>query len=194
MRTTLNMRPPWGLVDLRFHEAVAARGDTAEHLPLLRDLAERANGRVVEFGVRNVVSTWALLAGRPRELVSVDIVAPPAALVDEATRAANAAGVPWSFVLGDTRTISRVACEFLFIDTLHTNTQLRAELTRHAPGVTRWIAMHDTETFGEVGEDESAPGLRAAISRFLSLEAGRSWRIVHDVAHCNGLVVLERVR
>ena len=36
--------------------------------------------------------------------------------------------------------------------------------------------------------------LPAVLDLFLSLEAGRSWRVVHDVAHCNGLVVLERVR
>lgn len=195
MRTEKNMAPRFATVDRRFHEAVVAGGDTSEHLGLLRDLVRSAPGcRVVEFGVRAVVSTWALLAGRPGEMVSVDIARPPADRLEEATRAAIEAGVDWRFILGDTRNLRPVSCELLFIDTLHTCAQLSDELRLHAAGVTRWIAMHDTETFGERGEDGSEPGLLAAIRRFLDDPEGSPWRVVHHVAHCNGLVVLERVR
>lgn len=183
-------------VDRHLARCIVAGGDTSEHLPTLRWLVrsrffERVPADVVEFGVRGIVSTWALLAGRPGSLTSVDIVAPPAAELAEVHRCAAEVDTAFEFVHASTLEIPPIGCDILFIDTLHTYAQLRAELARHAEGVNVFIAMHDTETFGARGEDGTEPGLRAAIEEFL---AGRpEWEIVHDVANCNGLVVLERV-
>lgn len=191
--------PQFAAVDRHLARCIVAGGDTAEHLPTLRALAAD-EGRsivhapapqVVEFGVRGIVSTWALLAGRPLSLASVDIVAPPAAELAEVVRCADEIGTVFEFVHASTLELDPVDCDVLFIDTLHTYAQLKAELTRHAGGVREFIAMHDTETFGARGEDGTEPGLRAAIDEFLT--AHPEWEIVHDVANCNGLVVLERV-
>jgi len=46
--------------------------DIREHLDTLREYASRCNS-VTELGVRWVVSTWALMAGRPKRLTSFDI-------------------------------------------------------------------------------------------------------------------------
>lgn len=197
MTTRLDIAPPFAAVDRHLARAIAAGGDTSEHLPLLRALVERINAPsvvVVEMGVRAVVSTWALLAGRPETLLSVDIAWPPAALLEEARRCAAEIGTSFGFVLSDTLTLKPIPCDFLFIDTLHTYAQLRAELARHAGKVAHYIALHDTETFGTRGEDGSEPGLLLAIHEFLESEEGRAWRVVHAVPECNGLIVLERVQ
>jgi|KBSSwiStaDraftv2_1062776.scaffolds.fasta_scaffold174202_2 hypothetical protein len=39
----------------------------------------------------------------------------------------------------------------LFIDTWHVCEQLETELSRHSVRVRRYLVMHDTVTFGEVG-------------------------------------------
>lgn len=197
MEKHLSFVPRFAAVDRHLARCILAGGDTAEHLPTLRALAANADTSsprplwVVEFGVRSIVSTWALLAGRPLSLVSVDIVAPPSAELAEVSGCAAEIGTAFEFIHASTLDLEPVDCDVLFIDTLHTYSQLRAELARHAAGVSGWIAMHDTETFGARGEDGTEPGLRAALDEFLA--AHTEWEIVHDVANCNGLVVLERV-
>ena len=49
--------------------------DINEHLPVLKELASQSDS-VVEMGVRWVVSTFALLAGKPKSLTSMDIQDP----------------------------------------------------------------------------------------------------------------------
>jgi len=46
--------------------------DIFEHIPTLKAYAEQCD-HVTEFGVRWVVSTWGLLAGKPKIMVSYDI-------------------------------------------------------------------------------------------------------------------------
>lgn len=180
---------PWTKLDAAYHETAAAPTDTQAHLPTLRALASR-HDRVVEFGVRQVVTTFALLAGRPKSLLSVDIEPPPLSRLMIAEDLAEAEGIDFKFRLASTLDIPPVACDFLFIDTLHTYTQLKAELARHADGVTKTIAFHDTVTFGEVGMDGTSPGLVAAIDEYLAEHP--DWSVVwHDVK-CNGLTVIER--
>lgn len=198
----LSFVPRFAAVDRHLARCIVAGGDTAEHLPTLCALVADGGGapiqhpgrsewQVVEFGVRGIVSTWALLAGRPLSLASVDIVAPPAAELAEVVRCADEIGTVFEFIHESTLLLDPVDCDVLFIDTLHTYAQLKAELARHAAGVRFYIAMHDTETFGARGEDGTEPGLRAAIDEFLV--AHPEWEVVHDVTNCNGLVVLERV-
>jgi len=192
MEDHLSLVPRFAAVDRHLARCIVAGGDTAEHLTTLRKIVEQPGTfRVVEFGVRGIVSTWALLAGRPVALASVDIVAPPAAELAEVVRCADEIGTAFEFIHESTLLLDPVDCDVLFIDTLHTYAQLKAELARHAAGVRFYIALHDTETFGARGEDGTEPGLRAAIDEFLT--AHPEWEIVHDVANCNGLVVLERV-
>ena len=80
--------------------------------------------------------------------------------------------------------------DLLFIDTFHVYQQLRRELELHADRVRRFIALHDTTTFGETGEHESSRGLWPAIVEFL---AGSSqWRVAARYHNNNGLTILER--
>lgn len=170
--------------------------DINEHLPILRKLASTCQ-HVTEFGMRGGASTVALLAGQPEVLISWDIN--PTAIVSQ--RCADLLGVAGRTVfqprVGDTLQISPIEpTDLLFIDTLHTGTQLLAELVRHADPVEnrvrKYLVFHDTVTFGEVGED-GKPGLRHAIRFFQAKHAFPLWRLHEDRQNNNGLVVLEHV-
>lgn len=172
---------------------VAVPSDVRAHLPMLRLLAASSDG-VVEFGTRHAVSAAALAVGaadsrHPAGLTCVDLVRQPEVTVLAA--ACAAAGVRFEFVRRDTRELPPVACDLLFIDTLHTADQLAAELDRHAAGVRRWIALHDTVTFGVRGEVPGTAGLRAAVDAFLA--ARPEWAEWFTSPADNGMTVLRRV-
>jgi hypothetical protein len=194
-----------------YEVACATQSDIHEHLPKLRELASQCE-HVTEFGLRNADgSTIALLAGlahskaKHRTLVSWDL--DPRALIStnamHLRSMADEAGVRWQLRCGDTREIIIESTDLLFIDTYHTFAQLRAELERHASVardlangnksvVRRWLAFHDTETFGYLGEDGTDPGLVMAIRHFQKTNFPR-WQLLYDNRNCNGLSVLRRV-
>lgn len=169
-----------------YADKVRASSDINEHMPTLRYFASQCE-HVTEFGVRHIVSTWALLAARPKCLVSVDINKPD---LSEVLKIAGDIGVRFQFINGDTREIAIDETDLLFIDTLHTNEQLRCELNRHASMARKWIAMHDTFTFGENGELPETDGLLHAIRDFL--ESHSEWKITYQTDANNGLTVLHR--
>ena len=124
--------------------------DIQSHLPFL---FEQAKGKVLEFGVRDGVSTAALLAGvetKGGHLISVDI--------NQACQTHFLGHPAWRFMQGDSID-SRLALELapfldggidvLFLDTLHTYDHVLAELILwgtyvRAGGV---ILIHDAITF-----------------------------------------------
>jgi len=109
-------------------------------LEILRTYAKECE-HITEFGVRYVVSTWALLAGLPKKMVSVDNRQCP---VKEVYEAASKAGIDYSFICADDLVIDIEETDLLFIDTLHTYGQLSAELKRHSENVRKYIILHDT--------------------------------------------------
>lgn len=143
---------------------------------------------ITELGVRSVVSTWALLAARPTTLVSVDIVECP---VETAKLAAAQENIEFSFIIADSREISLDRTDLLFIDTHHTYDVLKVELDKHHEKVNKYIVLHDTTTFGEVGEDGHSRGLWYAVEEFLSNNS--EWAVKERFTHCHGLTVLERI-
>lgn len=180
-------------------EACNRPSDINEHLPILRGLADQCE-HVTEFGVRGAVSTLAFLAAQPSKLVSWDI--DPRAIVNTQVAgmfniliAADNNRTLWEPRVGNTLQIRIEPTDLLFIDTLHTARQLKAELELHADPlekkVRRYLVFHDTQTFGMVGEDGSEPGLRAAIRWFQKEHAFPQWRLLHDLPNNNGLCVLE---
>lgn len=172
----------------RFEQLCKLPSDINEHLPLLRDLAARC-GHVTEFGMRGAVSTTALLEGKPKKLVSWDIN-PRAVVSQTVLDLLVETETCFQPRVGDTLEIEIEPTDLLFIDSLHTGAQLKAELERHGAKARKWIAFHDTETFGLVGEDGKAPGLRAAI-RWFQQNQFPIWSLKHDWSNNNGLVVIE---
>jgi hypothetical protein len=166
-----------------YSEAASTPSDISEHVPTLARLA--TGKRVVEFGVRSGVSTVAFLSGKPASLYSYDVNRCPRA--GEIRSFAGSLGVPFAIMLGDS-TKTEVDADVCMIDTLHTAAQLRAELANLAPKTRERIVLHDTVTFGEVGED-GGPGL---LSPLMELVAGGQWTIAEHHRNNNGLTVLRR--
>lgn len=158
--------------------------DIVEHLPLLRTLGAR-HPRVVELGFRTGVTASNFLSSGNTTVESWDIEDCSRA-VTELTRLC-----PGRFVFHqqDSRQAEPFEHDLLFIDSEHTAVCCAAELALWAPHCTGVIAMHDTETYGKVG-DHGGPGLLAGIENFL--KAHHEWRTRAVFKNCNGLTVLER--
>ena len=107
--------------------------------------------------------------------------------------------VDFSFVHEDVLQVKLKTTDFLFIDTWHVYDQLIMELNMHSPKIKKWIAMHDTETFGEKGEISSYSfrdkkerlGLKFAINEFL--QNNSEWKLYEHYTYNNGLTILERI-
>lgn len=182
------------VLEERFRRARTEPSDIHEHLDRLRELASRCE-HVTEFGLRWASgSTVAFLAGQPATLVSWDLE--PAFVVSQAVADLLACAGRTRFQprVGDSRLVTIEPTELLFVDTVHTYRQLREELGRHGARVGRWIALHDTATYGAVGDDGAAPGLRQAVADFLAAPFPGGWRALEDHPHNNGLMILERRR
>lgn len=79
--------------------------------------------------------------------------------------------------------------DLLFLDNEHTYANLTFELETCADRVKRYILIHDTETFGEIGED-GGKGLKIAIDDFL--ENRPEWNLQNHATNNNGLTILSR--
>ncbi len=188
-----NPSPPPDLEE-RFQVARARTSDINEHLDVIRKYAVRCD-HVTEMGTRGADgSTIALLAAQPQTFVAWDIN--PFAIISQAVAdlvVLSTHGVTdFQPRVGDTLKITIEETDLLFIDTLHTGQQLLAELYRHGDRVKKYIIMHDTMTFGTVGED-GKPGLRSAIKTF-QLNRMPLWELIEDRENNNGLVVLRHAR
>lgn len=160
--------------------------DTNELFPTLRGYAEMC-AHVTEFGVRGVFTTWAFLAARPKRMVSYDIEYN--GNVEGAKKESAKAGVDFEFRQENTLHADIEETDLLFIDTMHTYSQLINELNRHAGKVRKYIAIHDTESFGEKGEDGGF-GEKFAIAEFLI--AHPDWLQTQHIPTSNGLTILQR--
>lgn len=171
----------------------------AKHLPVLRWYAEQARS-AVELGVKHGGSSTALLLGcyenteewgGPR-VHSFDIQETP-----RAKELALLMGSAWDYRIEDSRRVEQVACDLLFVDSLHVYEQTRDELKHWGPWVTRFLVFHDTVTFGSVGaqgetgrHDPDKLGIRHAIDEFM--QAFPKWKIDYVSADSHGLLVLKR--
>lgn len=106
---------------------------------------------------------------------------------------------------------SSYSVDLTFIDTWHVYGQLKRELQKFAPVTRKWIILHDTETYGLLGESykgthmnstaqaissgfpviELVKGLQTAITEFL--KTNHDWRSEVTRKGNNGLVILKRV-
>ena len=170
------------MIEQKYQQLCNIESDINEHLPTLKKYALLSD-RIVELGVRGMVSTWALLAGRPQFMVSVDIVHPErhGGDVEKATRLADNEGIFWEFVLGSSLEVKLDRHDLLFIDTIHSYEQLSKELYLHSPHTTKYIIMHDTVI----------PEMRIAVEEFLL--NNNDWKVKEVFTNNSGLTVLQRV-
>ncbi len=177
------------LIEPEFENAKSQKSDINEHIQVLHDLATECD-TIVEAGVRYVVSTWAFVWGCACRGGRVDSYC--MTMLPEIQRAIDLCGseeVPWYFYEGDWLKQEIPETDLLFIDTNHFYSQLKEELRIHGPKARKYIVLHDTENFGQVGADEKSPGLWQAVEEFV---AEGNWRIKEHYTNCNGLTVLEK--
>ena len=179
------------MIKSKFESLCNLQSDINEHLPTLKKYATGCD-TVVEIGVRWIVSTWAFLSAQPKKLISVDIKHPShfGANLSEVELAAKENGTEFSFVLSDSREAEIPNCDLLFIDTWHVYDLLKIELEKHGNKASKYIILHDTETFAWTGEDAGFKGLIPAIEEFL--DANKHWKIKEIFKNNNGLTILER--
>lgn len=186
------------MIEEKYQHFCKTPSDINEHLPTLYKYALECN-HITEMGVRDVVSTWAFLMAKPKKLKCYDIH--KSQNIDEAIIASD--GV-MEFTESDVLTIEIEPTELLFIDTLHTYTQLKKELALHAKNVSKYIILHDTVTYGQVPEPASWQtleimknyvqndrGIKPAISDFL--EWNLEWAYHEHFDNNNGLLIIKKI-
>jgi hypothetical protein len=180
-----------------YSKSIQTPSDINEHLITLYELSKECD-HITEMGVRNVVSTWAFMLRDPKTLIGIDIHR------NENVDKALVIYPKWKFIQADTTKIEIEETDLLFIDTLHTYSQLKKELQLHASKVKKFLVFHDVVTYGFTDEptDWQTPeimanyktgdikGLMPAISEFL--DSTNEWYIYKEFRNNNGLLILAR--
>jgi hypothetical protein len=177
-----------GTLDELFDTVSANKRDLDQHMPKLRELASQSE-RVTDISGRKE-SFIAFAAAVPRTLVSHNLEWNDP-LAERAASLAKAAG---SDVAADAMATdeveSIVPTDLLFIDTKHTGAQFAKELAKWAANVSRFIVRHDTQVFGDRGED-NAWGLLWTIRDFVESD-DNPWFVAWHTETQYGLTVLGR--
>jgi len=174
------------VINRLYIDACHRPGEINEHLPTLDRLAKDCN-HITELGVRWANSTLAWL-NNDVELISYDIEATEEAI--QIFKLASSFNKKAQFIVKDVLSLDTIdETDLLFIDTLHTYKQCKEEL-KFANKVKKYIVLHDTVLFGQIGEDNEF-GLLTAIAEFLL--NNREWTIKEHYTNNNGLTVLERI-
>ena len=164
--------------------------DLNEHLPKLRSLAEQCES-VVEFSTRRE-STVAFWTAAPERFVSYNLEVDEIYKVLHAIEEVRGRMELFQTNVGDSLEVDEIPeCDLLFLDTEHNAIRLQAELDKHLPRVRRFLVLHDTHAFGEVGDD-GGQGLLYTI-RTLCRE-NPEWSIVQHTNQQYGLTVLSRLK
>jgi cephalosporin hydroxylase len=179
--------------DQEFFIARDTPSDINEHMELLKSLADEVN-HVTEMGTRTGVSTRAFLAS------DVTLRAYDLFLDDQVQQLFNLAkeeGKDAEYIQANVLEIEIDETDLLFIDTWHCYDQLIAELKLHASKVKKYIAFHDTQTYGTRSEEfmgrVGSNGLLPAIIHYM-IENPNDWRFKIHRTNNNGLSVLERIK
>lgn len=173
------------MIEEKYKQLCDTPSDINENLPVLRKYAEKSE-TIVELGVRGIVSTWALLAGKPKMLLSVDVEHPSifGGNIWDVIDAADEQGTAFSFNQISSLEILLPEHDMLFIDTIHTRDFLTQELARHAHLTKKYIAFHDTH-------HAALPEMMECINDFLEKNPG--WKMEEDCTNNGGLTVIARV-
>jgi hypothetical protein len=173
--------------------------DINEHLTVLKKYAEESEV-IIEMGVRSIVSTWAFLFGKPKKLISIDMVEPKnfknhdpdGCDLDLVYKLAKENDINFQFLLSNSLQIEIPECDFLFLDTLHDYNQVKSELKLHANKVKKYIGFHDTVTFKIKGETPGELGIGKAIDEFL--QENKDWIIHEEFFNNNGLTIIKKIK
>ena len=172
-----------------YMKAISTQSDINQHCDKLRGLASQCE-HVTDIGQRYGVSSIALYAGMSKTFVHVvpHLQAPHSLFIAEG-KAHLREGRDVRVIEGVTPHVDIEETDMLFLDTKHTADRIKSELEKYAPLVRRYIVRHDTDVFGEKGED-GGPGLLVGIREYL--RAHPEWSVVYTTKDQYGLMVLSR--
>ena len=172
-----------------YEELCTRPSDINEHLPTLKKYANECE-HITEMGVRWVVSTYALLMGKPKKLISYDINPINSEPIQEMVKDVT----EFEFRVANTLDLEIEETDLLFIDTLHNYNQLKGELELHSNKAKKYIIFHDTTAFEWIGESYEGKvdevGVWPAIEEFL--EVNSNWELYERFTNNNGLTILKR--
>ncbi len=169
--------------------------DLNAHLHTLRELAHNCD-HVTEFSKRRE-TTVALLAGRPKTVVSYNTESDPlfdrlhAAVEKEFTENRRHVKAFTRHAGADSLAVDPIEpTDLLLIHSVHHADRLWAELERHGRQVRRYLALVSTGAFAEKSEDGKGPGLLPAMRRWVKEHP--EWSVIHHTDEQWGLTVLSR--
>ena len=185
------------LMDKEYNAEKNKRSDINEHLHDLHQLALNCT-HVTEFGSRFGASTRAFLKA-PVSLRAYDLEIHQPLM--NLFKMARKVGKDVEYEKGDTLNILIEPTDMIFIDTWHSQAQLREELKLHGNAARKYLAFHDTHTYGVRDEQKNwaenpdrkampNQGLLPAIIEFVI--ANPHWHFKMHKSNNNGLTVLER--
>jgi len=185
------------LIENEYQKEKSTKSDIDEHLHDLLTLAEDCT-HVTEFGSRFGASTKAFLKA-PVSLRAYDLEIHDPLM--NLFKIAKKVGKDVEYVKANTLNILIEPTDLIFIDTWHSQQQLREELKLHGNAARKYLAFHDTHTYGVRDEqvDWAAnpnrkamanQGLLPAIIEFII--ANPQWVFRKHKQNCNGLTILER--
>lgn len=184
-------------IDQEYVAELKTKSDINEHLHDLYTLACDCT-HVTEMGSRFGASTKAFL-NAPVSLRAYDLdIHPP---LMELFKQARKVGKDVEYIKGNTLEILIEPTDMIFIDTWHSQAQLREELKLHGNQAKKYLAFHDTHTYGVRDEQtdwaanpnrKAMPnqGLLPAIIDFVI--ANPHWHFMKHKSINNGLTVLQR--
>lgn len=193
----MNMNEWNELIERHYQQEKNTKTDIDEHLHDLLTLAEDCT-HVTEFGSRFGASTKAFLKA-PVTLRAYDLEMHGP--LEELFRIAKKVGKDVEYTKANTLNILIEPTDLIFIDTWHSQEQLRAELKLHGNAARKYLAFHDTHTYGVRDEqvdwaanpDRKAiagQGLLPAVIDFVI--ANPQWQFKKHKTNCNGLTILEK--
>jgi hypothetical protein len=177
------------VLEEKYNERCFTTSDINEHMPTLKKYAEKCE-HITEMGVSTANSTYGLLMGKPKKMISYDIE--KKSEVEYIENLTNSNNINFTFICKDVLTVEIEETDLLFIDTKHTYTQLSQELKLHAGKVKKYLLFHDTVSFGEKGEHDQDKGLIPAIEEFL--QDNTDWNLIEKFENNNGFTVLEKIK
>jgi NDP-sugar pyrophosphorylase family protein len=148
---------------------------------------------VVELGTRKLCSAYIWLKARVHKVTGYDIYDGTQEWPVEYssyTSLAKSYGTDFEFIVGDSTQVDIPQCDILFVDTVHTHTQVSRELSLHARKVNHHIIVHDTHCEDKNPNEQSGTGVMMAIQEFLALNG--SWKMTYDTDKSQGLTILSR--
>jgi len=177
--------PVYATADEWFRAAKATPSDFSEHMDTLRSLASKCD-HVTEVCSWGKPARVALAAAYPKRFTSYSPAARP-----EWPQLSRLLGDRFSGVVAaDPATAVVEETDLLFLDTNHRADEIVSSLTANAGRVRKYVAVHCTETYGEVGDDKGPgvlPGLRLWLSR------NPEWTVKDHRPNNHGLMILSRV-